>query len=51
MKLTLWIGSSVSRDCGPANRSATPLANTTTVETTTIGASARRGAGGGPLRR
>ena len=51
MKLTLCIGSSVEREEGPTNSSATPLANTTTVLSTTSGASARSAAAGGPLRR
>ena len=34
-KLILWIGSRVPRELGPTSRSATPLASTTTVETTT----------------
>ena len=48
-KLTLWIGSSVPRDVGPTNRSATPLANTTTVEITTIGAISAQRRGRRPL--
>ena len=51
MKLILCTGSSVEREEGPMNSSATPLANTTTVLSTSSGASARSAAGGGPLRR
>ena len=47
----LWTGSRAPREEGPSNSSSTPLTNTTIVERTTIGASIRSGAGGGPLRR
>ncbi len=50
-KLILWTGSSAEREEGPANSSATPLANTTSVVSTTNGASARSAGSGGPLRR
>jgi len=46
-KLTLWISSSDPRELGPSNSRATPLANTTTVEITTNGASRRIGVAGG----
>ena len=49
MKLTLWIGSTESREEGPAKSSQMPLAITATVESTTIGAIRRSGVGGGPF--
>lgn len=49
MKLTLWIESHGPRSCGPSNISTMPLANTITVETTTIGAIRRRISSGGPF--
>ena len=51
MKLALCSGVSVPREPGPATSNATPLAKTTIVETTTIGAITRNAVGGGPLAR
>ena len=51
MNDTLWIRTSEPRSAGPWNRRITPLTNTTTVVSTTIGAITRSSGSGGPLRR